>query len=116
MKKGSKEDYVNYFNMAIDTTGWNKDFEVLHDTLFGKSSTADIDLFIKDHKKDPQGAEKFATYMLKNRPKGDYWFPIERGWPNGSDPKKDKGKKYEQVMNRVRSIVREEVRKVLLKR
>lgn len=111
----SRDDLIKYFNMAIDSTGKLgsfDDFQNLEQDLFGKWVSPDISGFIKDHKKDPQGATKFAKYMLVDRPKGNFWFPRERGWKTDAEMKDMRGKYKEDVIKTLKKIIKEELRQL----
>lgn len=82
-KTVSKQDWINFFNMAVDDGEKYRidDYDRELSRLFswnGGDIPPDVDLFIDDHKKDPKGAEKFAKYMMVDVPAGRYWFPREK--------------------------------------
>ncbi len=70
-------EYVDFFNAATDpnTTVDIKKFENMIQKIFNsKDMPPDVELFIKDHRKDPNGGNKFTKYM-QQRSNGNYWFP-----------------------------------------
>lgn len=115
----SDNKWITLFKMSIDTEPKHGDFEryvALIKKLFGRDELPpDVDLFISDHKRDPDGAQKFAKYMTRYRPKGKYWFPRERAWKTDREMKdaldNRGGMKYEVKL--VESAIDKIIRRVL---
>lgn len=85
----NKKELLDFYNASISEP--TKEFSVamysdLEQRLFGSHGIpADVDLFIDDHKKDPNGADKFVKYMTVQRPKGQYWMKREKAYKSGKE-------------------------------
>lgn len=122
MPKPTKQDYIDVFNASISQSGYSSEYPKLLKRVLGQdhfSGMPDVDLFIDDHKKDPNGAEKFAKYMLQQRPSGHLWMRRERAAKTDKQMKdifrkesKDKSTKTESML--IESAIRKIVRKVMM--
>lgn len=101
MPKFSKEDYITFFNGTYDKEGlkwsmqqWSAEAKRLFNWKISGvyGLPPDVDLFLSDHKNDPNGAAKFAKYMLQQRPSGHYWMKREK--PKSDAEMKDIFKTY----------------------
>lgn len=85
----NKKELLDFYNASISEP--TKEFSIqayteLEKKLFGRHGIpADVDLFIDDHKKDPNGADKFVKYMTVQRPKGQYWMKREKAYKSGKE-------------------------------
>lgn len=98
----SAKDISKWFDMAVDTSGWNPEYDTITKKIFGGDWIApDILSYFDVVKKKPNGKQLFVDYMINKRPKGKLYMTPDKRIAEPIDNKKSK------LESSIRKIVKE---------